>query len=627
MANTVNIKIRVDDSDAKKGFDGVRGAAHHLGDDLETESDKIGNRMAEGIGSGAEKKLRNSKGQFKAAGASLGDSIGEGAEEKIKNDRSRFSRVGQFLSQDLGKGLASALPKSLTEGVTELGPKIGPLGLVIGAGIAPVLGATISASIIAAAGVGAVGIGVALAAQNPKVKEAAGNLGTTIKQELVADSAGFIDPVLKQITKLGAAFESERGKIQRIFATSSGFLDPLTDGVIKGVDGILSGFDSLVSKGRPVMDALGRTFATVGDSVGDMLTTISGGSEDAAGALEDVGQAASLAVEATGGLVRTLTELYGAMSYVSPLGEKILDWLSKDSDKKKDAAAATDNLTNKTDAFGQSVTTTGSALLTLDQQMNQVYDSQRSLFDSTTDTAKAFDDFKSSIKKNGNTLDENTEKGRANRTALSNLGRSLNNAYKAYVDVNGETSRANGIAATNYNRFVKAAEGAGYSASKARELARSIGLIKPKDVKIFANTHDAQGRIDALKGKIASVKGKTVEVHVSVTGTERLNAAGHRIGGYAHGGVVGHAAEGGPRNGLTWVGENGPELADMPPGTRVHSAGDSARMAGGGGQGMGGPIVVQLAVDGRIIAAALADPIRRFVHDRFGGVVQNAYGA
>jgi hypothetical protein len=540
MANTVNIKIRVDDSDAKKGFDGVRGAAHHLGDDLETESDKIGNRMAEGIGSGAEKKLRNSKGQFKAAGASLGDSIGEGAEEKIKNDRSRFSRVGQFLSQDLGKGLASALPKSLTEGVTELGPKIGPLGLVIGAGIAPVLGATISASIIAAAGVGAVGIGVALAAQNPKVKEAAGNLGTTIKQELVADSAGFID---------------------------------------------------------------------------------------AAGALEDVGQAASLAVEATGGLVRTLTELYGAMSYVSPLGEKILDWLSKDSDKKKDAAAATDNLTNKTDAFGQSVTTTGSALLTLDQQMNQVYDSQRSLFDSTTDTAKAFDDFKSSIKKNGNTLDENTEKGRANRTALSNLGRSLNNAYKAYVDVNGETSRANGIAATNYNRFVKAAEGAGYSASKARELARSIGLIKPKDVKIFANTHDAQGRIDALKGKIASVKGKTVEVHVSVTGTERLNAAGHRIGGYAHGGVVGHAAEGGPRNGLTWVGENGPELADMPPGTRVHSAGDSARMAGGGGQGMGGPIVVQLAVDGRIIAAALADPIRRFVHDRFGGVVQNAYGA
>lgn len=594
MANTVNIKIRVDDNDAKKGFGGIKDSAHHLGDDLETESDKIGNRMGEGISRGAEEKLRSSKGRFGKAGESLGETLGMGTV----------------------KSLIAVIPSA-----------IGPLGAVIGAGLAPVLGATVSAGLIGGASLGAVGIGVALAAQNPKVKEAAGKLGTTIKQELIADSAGFIDPVLKQVAKLGTAFESERGKIQRIFSTSAGFLDPLTDGVIAGVDGILSGFDSLVSKGRPVIDVLGRTFDTLGHSVGDAMTTISGDSEDAATALEDVGQAAGLAMEGAGGLIRTLTELYGVMSYVSPLGEKILDWLSKDPSKKKDSADATENLAHKTDEYGQAVTTSGNALLTLDQRLNQTYDTQRSLFDSTTDVAKAFDDFKSAIKTNGKTLDENTEKGRANRQALSNLGRQLNGAYKAYVDVNGETAKANGIAATNYNRFMKAAEGAGYTAAKARQLAHDIGLVKPKEVKIYANTHDAEGRLAALRSKISAIHGKTVQVHVSVTGLERLNAAGHRIGGAAHGGVIGHAAEGGPRNGLTWVGENGPELAELPVGTRVRTAGDSRRMAASQGQ----PTVMQVRLVAdrsaeRGVISELVRTLRAEIWNISGGDVQTALG-
>lgn len=55
---------------------------------------------------------------------------------------------------------------------------------------------------------------------------------------------------------------------------------------------------------------------------------------------------------------------------------------------------------------------------------------------------------------------------------------------------------------------------------------------------------------------------------------------------------VGHNATGTPswRGGLTWVGEQGPELADMPGGTRIWNARDSARIAAGGGGGAGGHI-------------------------------------
>jgi hypothetical protein len=41
-----------------------------------------------------------------------------------------------------------------------------------------------------------------------------------------------------------------------------------------------------------------------------------------------------------------------------------------------------------------------------------------------------------------------------------------------------------------------------------------------------------------------------------------------------------HRASGGPASGMTWVGEQGPELVDLPSGSNVHSAAESARMGG-----------------------------------------------
>ena len=49
--------------------------------------------------------------------------------------------------------------------------------------------------------------------------------------------------------------------------------------------------------------------------------------------------------------------------------------------------------------------------------------------------------------------------------------------------------------------------------------------------------------------------------------------------GKAAGGIVGAAASGGLRSNLTWVGEQGPELLDLPAGSRVWSNPDSRRMA------------------------------------------------
>lgn len=124
--------------------------------------------------------------------------------------------------------------------------------------------------------------------------------------------------------------------------------------------------------------------------------------------------------------------------------------------------------------------------------------------------------------------------------------------------------------------------------AKAREEIKSV----PK-----SKQHEVQGRIDGLLAKLRAAQAAINRLHgktITITEYYRKVNAGQAAPyqHYAHGGVVGKAADGGPRSNMTWVGEQGPELVDLAPGSMVHTAGDSRRMAdswqGGGG---GGPVI------------------------------------
>lgn len=578
--------------------------------------------------------------------------------------RAQAKSQGNAIGDDIGKGIGDGIRKggkdsgggkgyfgSLISDFKSASPNITAVGVGVAAKLAPLMGSVLSAGIIAGVGVGVAGLGVALAAQDEKVQAAGKNLGQKLKQGLTEDAASFVPVVLRQIDRIGGAFDRLSPKIKRIFDNSAGFLDPLVTGAIRALDGILGGVDDIVAKGKPVIDQLGDSIGDLGEATGDMLSTISGGAGSAARGLRDVTDNLSLLLRATGLVVRGLTEVYGVMDKLSitsqllgPLGPLLSAWSDSQDNaadkaqKVKDAAdqqadairtlnQALGNGVVVADQYGNAIQTTGEALMSYDEQIRQVYDTQRNLFDSTTSAAEAFDNLKDSVKKNGHTLDENTEKGRANRTALSRLASALNANYKAYAEVNGVGRAANGVARQNYDSFVKAAMGLGIGREAAQRYARQLGLIPPKkETSFYANTHDAAARIRALQGQVNSLKGKTVNIRMH-TSYSTSGASGATPGFYAHGGTVGAAATGGPRNGLTWVGEHGPELADLPPGTRVHSNPDSMRMASEGsgqGGGMMGPIY--LVLNEKIIGEALAPGLRQFARQAFQGSAQGAYG-
>lgn len=90
------------------------------------------------------------------------------------------------------------------------------------------------------------------------------------------------------------------------------------------------------------------------------------------------------------------------------------------------------------------------------------------------------------------------------------------------------------------------------------------------------------------------------------------------VGHNAHGGPIGHAAEGGGRSGLTWVGEQGPELVSLPVGSMVNPAGSSS---GGGG----GPAEVHVTIELSGTDNALLEILRRSIQIQ-GGDVQTVLG-
>jgi hypothetical protein len=136
-----------------------------------------------------------------------------------------------------------------------------------------------------------------------------------------------------------------------------------------------------------------------------------------------------------------------------------------------------------------------------------------------------------------------------------------------------------------------------------------------------SKTSPVKADTSSFWGTIRSLSGATVgSVNVAV------NAIGKAADflGFAHGGIVGTAATGGARNNLTLVGERGPELVDLAPGSRVRSNDDTRRMFAQGGDSSG-HVVLEVRSGGTQMDDFIVEIIRKAVRVR-GGDVQIALG-
>ncbi|MEU2584507.1 phage tail protein [Streptomyces avermitilis] len=202
-------------------------------------------------------------------------------------------------------------------------------------------------------------------------------------------------------------------------------------------------------------------------------------------------------------------------------------------------------------------------------------EAHRSAFDAETRFEGAIDAAAKSLKENGRTLDAHTDKGRANRDALSALAAATDEAAAAAVQSTGGWGKANEVYARGRAKLIESAMAMGYTKKQAQSLAKQLIDMPNKTARLKGNIEDLKSKVGAAKRQLASVPaskksavkgniadllykisvaqrklneldGKTVVTYVMMqTRTSNAGTVFHEGGNYASGGLVRGYADGG----------------------------------------------------------------------------------
>lgn len=425
--------------------------------------------------------------------------------------------------RSFGGKLVGAIGEGATSLATKAGTAVGPVvGGAIAAAAAPVLISTLGSALSAGAGAGVLGAGIMLAVKGDKQIQAAGaQLGKDFIGGL-QESAGrnFSGPIRESLGIIGDAGERVTKKWDKAFRDLSSSVVPLTDDLVRAGERINNSLVKVASDSGPALDGLGDSSRLLADGVGDFIDKVSDGGPEAASNMR-------LLAGATADLARYTGNALGELNKLSnnPFLTGVLPSLRK---HYEDAAAGAGVFAPRVKGAADGIEEVGDAaasaedpLDTFIQQLKDGVEAGQSLYDSQTDVAEALDKAREAAKENGETTDANTEKGRANREALSNLATQLRENYTKYVELNGASGQANVVAEQNRKRFIEVATVMTGSAAKARKLADEIlGIPKTAGTKVSINDTQATKEIKAyiaMLRKIPAYKRTVIETARVVT--------------------------------------------------------------------------------------------------------------
>lgn len=326
-----------------------------------------------------------------------------------------------------------------------------------------------------------------------------------------------------------------------------------------------------------------KTFTELLDDVGIKLSTFVSAAKGDADALDEVngvidelgkghGQAASQAAT----LQRALDEESDAFAKAksnAALQDETMKQLNESS-----AEAAGSTLANA-DANGQLADSSEDAADAIGDLIDNLFELEGvhvSAYEAQTQLQDSIQSLTDSLAENGNTLDINTEQGRANRDALSGLASQAMDTAQAILeegaatgDMTGATEQARASLENARTAFVNAAVAAGMTQADAEALATQFGLTGGKADELASSinnipngktvTVSAPGLDDAivksmtLKDKLAALQSKTITItqvmrteFQTLTGApSKVNQYGPLKSGYrAEGGLIGYATGG-----------------------------------------------------------------------------------
>jgi hypothetical protein len=499
-----------------------------------------------------------------------------------------------------------------------------PTGLVQwlvagGVAAAPLVGAAINAGVLAGIGTGGIAAGIALQASDPQVKAAAVHLGDTVK-------TGLIDATKPWAKHISDALKTAEGQftarllpeIQRDFDSLLPHVDRLTNGVIGLATHAWPGLSHAFQDSGPVVDTLADHLPQIGDAVSDMFDAFARGGPGARQALDDLLTSTEALLRWTGLMIEGTSKVYewlrklgqtGAVGFLLDLTESG-DKTSKSFQRlKDDAGEVSTQIASTADDFGKLIAAANDTTASFDTAArtwtDKILNSMLSADQATLGFAEAQNHLSDVLAKTGIDMDIAHDKSQQMREGLLAVVAANIKTYDTNIAVGMSAQDAAAAYDEGTDSLINQMQQAGFTSAQIDELIGKYRGVPAKVDTIIATQGLAEAidHLTDLLAKLFHVDGYVARSSVIVTTSYVENRSGtfNQQVPYA----ARHAA-GGAASGLTWVGEQGPELLRVPSGSQVYSAQDSMRMTAAAAQPAGGPMAVTFNFTG-----STDDPLAR----------------
>ncbi len=624
----------------KQGAPRIKQQARSLGEDIEdilarhgrASGAELGQGISDGLGTHAP-DIKTQTGVLGAgieaelndAGRRGGQALADGIKDGM--DDAKSSKGGDGLIPDLtaagakagvkgGRAVASSLMGTLAEELSGAkNPAIAGAVLAATATIGPLLAANIGAAVIGSGGaLGIVG-GFLAASKDPRLRGAVQALGDMVSDDLKEAGSKFAPAAVEAVGQVKTAWKTVLPDIESVFTKSESLIEPFVDGILDGVGFLVSGIDDALGDAGPVMEAFGDLIRDVGEHLGEMFAELG---DDAPALADSLGVLA----DTFGFLADVITEVISFSA----------DWISQFAIIERGLDTVAEKLRPMAEALGLVSDETDSVSL----KNAEWHDSAIDAADAVNDQVEAMRTLEEEMRKQTDPL--------FNVLDLQDKVRIAQEKYTKAVEEHGEESpkardelRKMGKATFDLTSALSDAASEGFNGKLTpamRTALKAAGLTT--------------GQMDALEKELKAAKragdswAKTyvAKYHVkysssgSKTGNFGEGGDFSGVGGLASGGIKG-AANGATWSGFTLVGEHGPELIDLPAGSRVSSAPDTQRMLSGGNPmgaqgpaGLAGLQGLNITFDpsgANRLVRAIMETLRAEIRDQ-GGSVQTVLG-
>lgn len=499
-----------------------------------------------------------------------------GAASKLANSaQAEFSKAGEEAG------------KKFVEGSRNMLGRIGPAGVTAVAPAATLIGAAAAEGIVLAFGAGLAGLGLAAASQFQHVEDEYQDLGDQIKAGSKRIFEPFGQAALEIRAQIGGAFEFFAPALSK----ASAELAPKVSHFTGMLAAALKKFEPAV---EPLAKASGRVLDSLGSRMPGVIGKLERGFHDLADSIEENPEALSDLVDGMASAAEGMLKVFAIINKgYQPVRETVI-WLAKLSDKigeltdnpvphkwfpdGEDAPPAIDATTEALDKNRQSTEELAQAQEKAAQAAREHADRLREVADAAYAQLGADIALREAI-------DQSDESLKDFNAAVRDHGASSEEASDALRDL--ESSALRVAEATVANALAQQRAAGQAEDQRAAQLNARDALLKMAETASGPARDAILKQADAVLVLINRLNAVDREFNARVSVTYQGTAPGGfqaRSGrtGLAHGGISG-AAGGGPRGRQTLVGEHGPEIVDLAPGSTVHPAGETQRMLAGGG--------------------------------------------